>query len=148
MLLYFPPIFLTFSVLQIYFFISVILVSHSKEQKGLAPHNILAYYEEQQHPRADKQTDHLTRLKQTTEKSDQQNLKQKKQHKQPHIILILADDLGWNDVGFHGSDIHTPTLDKLAKDGIILNNYYVQQVYLDPHSRRPSHTKNLRIISG
>ena len=43
--------------------------------------------------------------------------------KKPHIILIVADDLGWDDVGFHGSK-QIPNIDKLASDGIILNNYY------------------------
>lgn len=46
--------------------------------------------------------------------------------KPPHIIFILADDLGWNDVGFHGSEIKTPNLDRMSKSGVQLDNYYVQ----------------------
>ena len=45
---------------------------------------------------------------------------------QPHILLLLIDDLGWSDVGFHGSKIRTPNVDKLASEGVILDNYYVQ----------------------
>lgn len=46
----------------------------------------------------------------------------------PNIVFILADDLGWHDVGFHGSEIKTPHLDKLAKSGVQLDNYYVQPI--------------------
>ena len=45
---------------------------------------------------------------------------------QPNIIYILADDLGWADVGFHGSDILTPNIDELAKSGARLEQFYVQ----------------------
>jgi len=41
---------------------------------------------------------------------------------------MLADDLGWIDVGFHESTIHTPNIDSLAKNGVILDNFYVQPV--------------------
>jgi arylsulfatase A-like enzyme len=44
----------------------------------------------------------------------------------PNILYIVADDLGWNDVGFHGSDIRTPTLDALAEEGARLEQYYAQ----------------------
>jgi len=44
----------------------------------------------------------------------------------PHVVYILADDLGWKDVGFHGSDIKTPNLDQLAADGARLEQFYAQ----------------------
>ena len=44
----------------------------------------------------------------------------------PNIVLIVADDQGWKDVGFHGSDIATPTLDKLASGGARLEAFYAQ----------------------
>ena len=48
--------------------------------------------------------------------------------KRPHIILMMADDLGWGDVGYHGSRIATPHIDTLAKKGVQLNQFYVQPV--------------------
>ena len=46
--------------------------------------------------------------------------------RRPHIICIVADDLGWKDVGFHGSDIKTPNIDRLAQNGARLEEFYVQ----------------------
>src|SRR3954469_15899106 len=46
--------------------------------------------------------------------------------KQPNVVVILADDLGYADVGFQGcKDIPTPHLDALAKAGVICTNGYV-----------------------
>jgi arylsulfatase A-like enzyme len=44
----------------------------------------------------------------------------------PNILFIVADDLGWKDVGFHGSDIKTPNLDRLAAGGVRLEQFYAQ----------------------
>ena len=44
----------------------------------------------------------------------------------PHVIYITVDDLGWKDVGYHGSTIQTPTLDQLATSGARLEQFYVQ----------------------
>ena len=44
----------------------------------------------------------------------------------PNIVYIIADDLGWKDVGYHASDIKTPNIDKLAAEGATLNEFYSQ----------------------
>ena len=62
-----------------------------------------------------------------------------------HIVLIVIDDLGWSDVGFQGSVIRTPNINRLAADGVILDNYYVQPLCTPTRStlmtgRYPIHT--------
>lgn len=44
----------------------------------------------------------------------------------PHLVVVLADDLGWHDVGWHGSEIRTPHLDALGAGGVRLERYYTQ----------------------
>ena len=68
---------------------------------------------------------------------------------QPNILLILADDLGYSDIGSYGGEIDTPNLDKLAAGGVrftsfyntarcwptrgaIMAGYYPQQIGMDP----------------
>jgi len=46
----------------------------------------------------------------------------------PNILLIIADDLGWQDVGWHGGIYQTPTLDRLVREGVELDRHYVQPV--------------------
>ena len=48
----------------------------------------------------------------------------------PHIVYVVADDLGWNDIGYRGNttDVQTPKLDELAASGCRLEQFYAQQV--------------------
>ncbi|XP_067932442.1 arylsulfatase I-like [Watersipora subatra] len=65
----------------------------------------------------------------------------------PNIVFVLADDLGFADIGYNGGggQIKTPALDKLASEGITLDNYYVQPLCTPSRSallagRLPIHT--------
>ena len=72
----------------------------------------------------------------------------------PNIVLILADDLGFSDIGCYGGEIATPNLDRLAADGLrftqmyntarcwpsrgcLLTGYYARQINRDPAGQRP-----------
>lgn len=46
------------------------------------------------------------------------------QNTPPNILVILADDLGYSDLGCYGSEIKTPNLDALAKNGLRFTNFY------------------------
>ena len=45
-------------------------------------------------------------------------------YEHPNVVILLADDLGFADLGFRGSDIETPHIDRLAREGLTLNRFY------------------------
>ncbi|HSE30116.1 MAG TPA: sulfatase-like hydrolase/transferase [Pyrinomonadaceae bacterium] len=77
------------------------------------------------------------------------------QVRRPNIVVIVADDMGYADVGIHGSnDIPTPNIDALAADGIRFTNAYVSGPYCSPtraglmtgrYPQRFSHEFNLGV---
>ena len=53
--------------------------------------------------------------------------------KKPNIVLIMADDLGWSDLSYMGSNYYeTPNIDKLAKSGMIFYNAYASSANCAP----------------
>ena len=75
--------------------------------------------------------------------------------RRPNVVILLADDLGFSDLGCYGGEIATPNLDRLAAGGLrftsfyntsrcwpsraaLLTGYYPQQVNRDPPGRRPA----------
>ena len=43
----------------------------------------------------------------------------------PNVVIFLADDLGWSDVGYHGEEtIRTPSIDRIAREGVQLDRFY------------------------
>ena len=42
----------------------------------------------------------------------------------PNVLILVSDDQGWGDVGYHGSEISTPNIDQLAKEGLEMNRWY------------------------
>ena len=45
--------------------------------------------------------------------------------KQPNILPVMVDDMGWTDVGCFGSEIDTPNIDALAKQGVKFTDFHV-----------------------
>ena len=42
----------------------------------------------------------------------------------PNLLLIMADDMGWSDIGCYGGEIATPNIDRLASEGVLWTNFY------------------------
>ncbi len=65
--------------------------------------------------------------------SDPTQAAEKARPRKPNIVILLADDLGYSDVGFHGcKDVPTPNIDALAQGGIRCSNGYVSGPYCSP----------------
>lgn len=47
------------------------------------------------------------------------------QGERPNILLVMVDDMGWTDIGSYGSEIDTPNLDALAKEGVLFTDFHV-----------------------
>ena len=46
----------------------------------------------------------------------------------PNILLVVADDMGWTDLGSFGSEIETPNLDALARSGVKFTSFYASVI--------------------
>src|SRR4249919_893475 len=44
--------------------------------------------------------------------------------KQPNIVIIMSDDMGFSDLGCYGGEINTPNLDRLARNGLRFSSFY------------------------
>ncbi|MEM7317364.1 MAG: sulfatase-like hydrolase/transferase, partial [Planctomycetota bacterium] len=52
--------------------------------------------------------------------------------KQPNVVILLADDLGWKDIGCYGGPVKTPTLDAMAAGGVRCANFYAGAAVCSP----------------
>ncbi len=84
--------------------------------------------------------------------------------RKPNVLIILADDLGFSDIGCYGGEIKTPNLDRLASNGLrytqfyntarcwpsrssIMTGYYAQQVRMDPQQKKAGPPAWTRLLS-
>jgi arylsulfatase A-like enzyme len=46
----------------------------------------------------------------------------------PNVVIVVADDEGWGDIGWNNSEVKTPNLDRLASEGVRLERFYVNPI--------------------
>ncbi len=63
-------------------------------------------------------------------------------NRRPNILLVVADDMGWTDLGSFGSEIETPNLDTLARQGVKFSNLYTSMSCSPTRSMLLSGTDN------
>jgi arylsulfatase A-like enzyme len=70
------------------------------------------------------------------------------QIQRPNFLLIVADDLGQTDLGYYGSEINTPNIDRLAENGLVLTNFYTTPLCAPTRSELLSGTDHHRAGEG
>lgn len=48
--------------------------------------------------------------------------------RKPNLVLVVADDLGWGDIGYHGSQAKTPNIDRISSEGLRFDRFYAQPI--------------------
>ena len=71
-----------------------------------------------------------------------------KPDRRPNVLLIVADDLGYSDIGAFGGEIHTPNLDKLAHDGVRMTDFYASPFCSPTRAMLMSGVDNHRVGLG
>lgn len=70
----------------------------------------------------------------------------------PNVVLVVLDDTGFADLGCYGSDIATPTLDRLARNGVLFNNFHVTPLCSPTRAAlltgRNHHTVGMRFLAS
>jgi arylsulfatase A-like enzyme len=64
--------------------------------------------------------------------------------RQPNFLLVVADDMGWTDVGSFGSEIDTPNLDALAQRGVKFTDFHVSVACSPTRVRHVTSAKSSR----
>ncbi|MFP6633916.1 MAG: sulfatase-like hydrolase/transferase, partial [Planctomycetota bacterium] len=67
--------------------------------------------------------------------------------KRPNIVMLLADDLGWKDIGCYGGPVKTPALDALAAGGVRFTDFYSGAAVCSP-SRATTLTGRQHLRAG
>ena len=62
-----------------------------------------------------------------------------KKSERPNILVVMVDDLGFSDIGCYGSEIETPTLDRLAANGLRFSQFY---------NTAKCHSSRVSLLSG
>ena len=52
--------------------------------------------------------------------------------KKPNVVLIITDDQSWDSIGFMGGKVHTPRIDRMAKEGLYLSDFNVTSTVCSP----------------